>query len=211
MQSPIVDPVPLLSFAVAWFAAGSLFRAGALRPARRLTAISVILIPAQFFVIDRQPARAELAGAVAGAACFALFWQKRNIYGSVYWKILAWAFLTTIVVRGLAPFRFLPEPVPFSLIPFAGFLNMEWQAGIQEMAQKSFWYGTAIWLMRRSGLGSRTSIAVVAAVLLVIEIAQTHIPGRTAEITDPLWAIFAGWALGVIAPPRPGLAMKPGS
>ncbi len=207
--SPIVEPVPFLSAALAWFAAGTLFRAGALRPARWLTAISVILIPAQFFIVDRQPAPAALAGAVVGAACFALFWQKRNQYGSLYWKILAWTFLAMIVIRGLAPFRFLPDAAPFSLIPFAGFLNMEWQPGIQEMAQKSFWYGTAIWLMRASGLTSRTAIALVAAVLLLIEIAQTHIPGHTAEITDPLWAIFAGWALTIIAPPRPSLSVRP--
>jgi VanZ family protein len=201
LHSPIVDPVPFLSTALAWLAAGNLFRAGALRPARWLTAISVILIPAQFFIVDRQPAPAELAGAVVGAACFSIFWQKRNVYGSAYWKILAWTFLATIIVRGLAPFRFLSAPVPFSLIPFSGFLNMYWQPGIQEMAQKSFWYGTAIWLMRASGLKSRTTTALVAAVLLLIEIAQTHIPGHTAEITDPLWAIFAGWALTIIAPP----------
>jgi hypothetical protein len=146
---------------------------------------------------------------VVGAACFALFWQKRTVYGSLYWKILAWAFLAMIVVRGLAPFRFLAAPAPFSLIPFAGFLNMEWQPGIQEMAQKSFWYGTAIWLMRSSGLGSRTAIALVAAVLLLIEITQIHIPGRTAEITDPLWAIFVGWALTTIAPPQSSLSVKP--
>jgi VanZ family protein len=208
-HSPIMDPLPFLSIAVAWFAAGTLFRAGALRPARWLTAISVILIPAQFFIIDRQPTPAELAGAIVGAACFALFWRKRNPYGSTYWKILAWAFLATIVIRGLSPFRFQSAPVPFSLIPFAGFLNMAWQPGIQEMAQKSFWYGTAVWFMRSSGLASRTAIALVAAVLLLIEIAQTHIPGHTAEITDPLWAVFVGWALTIIAPPRPSLTIKP--
>lgn len=200
LHSPIVDPVPLLSMAVVFFAAGTLFRAGALRPARWLTAISVILVPTQLFIVERQPIRADLAGAILGAACFTLFWQKRTVYGSSYWKTLAWVFLGMIVVRGLAPFRLLHTPVPFSLVPFAGFLTMEWQPGIQEMAQKTFWYGAAIWLIRRSGLDSRTAIILVAVVLLIIEIAQTHIPGHTAEITDPVWAVFVGWALQIIAP-----------
>jgi hypothetical protein len=100
--------------------------------------------------------------------------------------------------RTTTPAPAIPEPTS---PPCHRFLNMEWQPGIQEMAQKTFWYGAAIWLMRGSGLGSRAAIGIVAATLLLIEIAQTHIPGHTAEITDPLWAVFVGRALQIIAPP----------
>jgi len=199
-HSPVLDLLPFFSALLIWLAGGTLLRAGGLRPSRLYAAISVALIPAQIFILDRQPSPAELAGAVAGAACFAVFWPKRNVQGSIYWKILAWAFLGMIVVRGFAPFQFLRTGVSFSWIPFGGFLNMEWQPGVQIVAEKSFLYGSAIWLVRASGLRLRTATAVVAATLLFIEIAQTHIPGHTAEITDPLWAIFAGWAMLVGAP-----------
>lgn len=198
LQTPVVDFVPFLSAVVVWFAAGNLFRAGALRPARRLTAISVALIPAQFFIVDRQPVPAELAGAVTGAACFALFWPVRNTYRNAWWKTQAWAFLCVIVLRGLFPFKFVPAAVSFSWIPFSGFLNMDWQTGVQVMAGKFFWYGTAIWLLAATGRRLRTATVLVAATLLCIEVAQTWLPGRTAEITDPLLAIFAGFALAVI-------------
>ena len=105
-----------------------------------------------------------------------------------------------IAVRGLEPFVFLPKAVPFSWIPFSGFLTTEWQSGIQVIAQKFFWYGTAIWLLCKSGMRSPAATLVVAVTLLLIEIAQTHIPGHVAEITDPLWAVFVGWALQIIAP-----------
>jgi VanZ family protein len=198
VQTPVVDPVPFLSAIVVWFVAGNLFRAGALRPARRLTAISVAFIPAQFFIVDRQPLPAELAGAVTGAACFALFWPMRNTYGNAWWKTQAWAFLCVIALRGLFPFKFAAAAVSFSWIPFSGFLNMDWQTGVQVIAEKFFWYGTAIWLLAATGRRLRTATAVVAATLFWIEVAQTWLPGRTAEITDPLLAIFAGFTLAVI-------------
>lgn len=198
VQTPVVDPVPFLSALVAWFVAGSLFRAGALSPARRLTAISVALIPAQFFIVDRQPVPAELAGAIAGAACFAVFWPARKTHRTAWWKGQAWAFLCVIVLRGLYPFRFLPKAVPFSWIPFSGFLNMDWQTGMQVVAQKFFWYGTAIWLLAATGRRIRMATVLVAATLFWIEGAQTWLPGRTAEITDPLLAIFAGFALAMM-------------
>lgn len=198
-NTPVVEVVPFLSAAVAWFAAGNLMRAGALGPARRLTAISVALVPAQFFIVDRQPVPAELAGAIAGAACFTLFWPMRNVHRIAYRRVQAWAFPGVIVLRGLTPFRFLRAAAPFSWIPFSGFLDMDWQTGVQVIAEKFFWYGTAIWLIQAAGPRSRTAIGIVAGILLPIEIAQTHIPGHTAEITDPLLAIFAGLALTAIA------------
>jgi hypothetical protein len=138
-----------------------------------------------------------LAGAAIGAACFALLWacRKAHIYGS----LTAWTFLGVIAVRGLTPFQFSPTAAPFSWIPFSGFLNMNWQAGIQVIAEKFFWYGTAIWLLRTSGMRIRTATALVAAILLGIEIAQTRLPGHVAEITDPLFAVFAGCAIVVMA------------
>jgi hypothetical protein len=204
LHSPDAKLLPFFSAAAAWFVAGTLFRAARLRPARWLTAASILLVPAQFFIVYRQPSPAELAGAAAGAACFAILWPKRTVRGGIYFKVLAWAFLGIIALRGLAPFHFLRESLRFSWIPFGGLLNMEWQGAIQILAEKSFWYGTAIWLMRASGLRWRAATLVVAATLLLIEIAQTHLAGRTPEITDPLWATGAGWALWIASSERVG-------
>jgi hypothetical protein len=201
LHSPLMDLVPLISAAGCWFAAGSLLRAAALRPARWLLAASVLMIPLQFVVVDRQPALAELAGAILGAASFALSWSKRDTHR----PLLAWGFLVLIVVRGLAPFDFAEPTTHFSWIPFGGFLAMDWQTGIQLLAEKVFWYGTAIWLMVRAEMpraeipGVRATI-IVALTLLAIEIVQTHLPGRTAEITDPLIALLAGVAMTATRP-----------
>lgn len=212
IHSPATELVPILSAAIVWFVAGSLLQASAFSSPRRLTILSVILVPMQLAILYRQPGLSELAGAAVGAACFAIFWPKRRAERPGYRKIQAWAFLCMIVVRGLAPFVFAPGALPFSWIPFAGFLGTEWQIGIQLIAEKFFWYGTAIWLLRASGIRIRNATALVVATLLAIELAQTHIPGRTAEITDPLWGIFAGVSLLIVSrSARPEGAIPAGS
>jgi VanZ family protein len=199
LHAPFAQSAAFFSAMLAWIAAGSLLQAAALRPVRRLLAISVAVIPLQVFVVDRQPLVAAFAGAVVGAASFALLWPMRKTHRQAYWNTTAWAFLAVIVFRGLSPFQFSPAAVPFEWIPFSGFLNMNWQSGIQVIAEKFFWYGTAIWLMRRSGIQTVPATALVATVLMGIELAQTHLPSHVAEITDPLWAIFTSGAMVVMA------------
>ena len=205
LHAPFAQPVPFVSAMLAWVAAGNLLHAAALRPARRWLAISVTLVPLQLFIVDRQPVAAALAGAVAGVFIFTFLWPLRKTHRGVWWKITAWAFLAVIVFRGLAPFHFSTAALPFEWIPFSGFLNMDWQSGIQVIGEKFFWYGTAIWLMRRSGMRTVPATALIATVLLGIEIAQTRLPGHVAEITDPLWAIFTSTAMvAIVRNPKRG-------
>jgi len=204
LHAPFTQTVPFLSTTLAWVAAGNLLQAAALRPARRWLAISVLFIPAQLFIVDRQPVAAAFAGAIAGALVFAFLWPLRKTHRDLYWKITAWAFLAVIVFRGLAPFHFSAVALPFEWIPFSGFLNMDWQSGIQVIAEKFFWYGTAIWLMRRSGMRAVPATALIATFLLGIEIVQTRLPGHVAEITDPLWAIFTSAAMVAMRNPKSG-------
>jgi VanZ family protein len=210
LHAPFAQPAPFLSAMLAWVAAGNLLQAAALRPARRWLVISVALVPLQLFIVDRQPVAAAFAGAIAGTLGFAFLWPLRKTHRGAWWKATAGAFLAVIVFRGLAPFHFSPTALPFEWIPFSGFLNMNWQSGIQVIAEKFFWYGTAIWLMRRSGMRTVPATALVAAVLLGIEIAQIRLPGHVAEITDPLWAIFTSAAMVAMArnpkPENPSLS-----
>ena len=108
-------------------------------------------------------------------------------------------FLLILLIRGLAPFHFQAEANHFNWIPFAGFLGTEWQSGILVFLEKGFYYGSAIWLSRRAAFNPWQTPMVVAAILAAIEIFQIHLPGRTAEITDPLLALILGFGMKVLA------------
>jgi VanZ family protein len=191
-EAHVFDPVTIVSMAMVWLAAGELLQASRLPAARKLILFSVLIVPARFFVISQDPLPAEIIGALLGALAYARLRAPNRV-------LIAAAFIGTIVLRGLTPFHFLRQSLPFSWIPFTGFLHMEWQQGTTMAAEKFFWYGTAVWLLRRARVPKFAALALVAGALLAIEIAQTHLANHIAEITDPLLAIAAGWSVFVLA------------
>ena len=184
--------LPWISAAICWFAAGRLLRALGATWIPFWLALSSMLIPAQLFIATRQPRPDEFIGAVTGIVLFWCFGSSRQ---SSYFA--AWAFLVLLILRGLAPFQLAAAPRSFGWIPFDGFLAIDWQPGIRILLEKSFYYGAAIWLVRASGMRLRNAVIIMAAILAAIEAAQTLLPGRTPEITDPVMAILLG--LGIAA------------
>ncbi len=185
-HSRVVDPVLLYRLAACWYAAGLLGdHVG--QVSRGWFFVTLLAIPAQFFIVEKQPLPSLLLGAVAGVALFAVVHRA-----SAPTLAEAAAFLTVILIRGLSPFHFASGPVEFGWIPFGATLTSEWQSAAGVLIEKAFYYGTAIWLLRAAGLRLAFSIMLVAAVLAAIEIAQLWLPGRTPEITDPILAILMG-------------------
>jgi VanZ family protein len=71
-RSPVVEAVPLVSTAAAWFAAGLLIPAAGIRMPRRWFALTLLAVPAQFVILGRQPVPSFLLGAIAGFVLFAI-------------------------------------------------------------------------------------------------------------------------------------------
>jgi len=197
-HSRLIDPMLLLSTAACWFAAGLLLTAAGARIPRTWFALTLLAVPAQFFVVERQPLPSLLLGAIAGCI---LFLMRRRVGKPT--KADAWIFLAVIVLRGLSPFHFATSSTAFNWMPFVATLLGEWQSAAGVLIEKVFYYGTAIWLLSAAGVRLARSAAVVAAVLTLIEIAQIHLPGRTPEITDPILAVLMGFVLAALKS-RPG-------
>jgi 8-oxo-dGTP diphosphatase len=92
--------------------------------------------------------------------------------------------------RGLAPFHFASTPAPFNWRPFEAFIFDRREDAIRILMAKLFWYGAAVWVLRRLRLWWTAAGAVAASVLMAIEIAQRYIPPHISEITDPLMALL---------------------
>lgn len=190
LHSPPFTLVTLVSAAAAWFALGLLIEATGVRFPRELTVIAVLAIPAQVLIATRQPLLSQMTGAIAGSLLFAIRPRARKVTLPE-----ACAFTGVILFRGLWPFRFVSAAAAFVWIPFTGALRSPSLTGLIAMSEKAFFYGTAVWLLHAAGIRLARSAAVVAVVLAAIEIVQTHLPGRTPEITDPLMAVLIGFAL----------------
>ena len=185
LQAPLISPVSTFLNAAEWFAVGRLlWAAGAASPFRWLLLL-LLLVPAQFAIVNRNPMPADFLGAVLGVLLFQVLGKRTGAD-----RAAAIALLLALTLRGLTPFHFAGPVQAFAWIPFAGLLVSEWQNAIPTLAGKLFQYGASIWLLYRSGLGLMQATAMVTAVLSGIEALQTRIPGHVAEITDPLIAIL---------------------
>jgi hypothetical protein len=90
----------------------------------------------------------------------------------------------------LRPYTFTPGSAPFHWLPFAGYLGGSMFVAVQAFGQKVFCYGGLIWILARAGFGSWKPAIPIALLVLGLEIAQMRLPGRVAEITDPLLVLL---------------------
>jgi VanZ family protein len=104
----------------------------------------------------------------------------------------------TIILQGLKPFQVVMEPQPFSWVPFKNSLSDSLEVNYSVLLEKCFWYFSLVWLLTRRGRGVAGAAFITAALLAAIEVAQLWLPGRSAEITDPLLAVIAGLLLAIL-------------
>jgi VanZ family protein len=162
--------------------------------ALRWTLVLALVLPARLFLLGRTLTPSEVAG--AAVALIVGRWLLTNLRKPV--PVAACAVVIGIIAVGLAPYRIAAVPVDLSWVPFAGVLESARDSGTQILLRKAFWYGTAIYLFHNMGYGWRGPSVVLALVLAAIEFAQRYLPGRSADVTDPLLALLLGVLLSTL-------------
>ncbi|MES1938283.1 VanZ family protein [Salinisphaera hydrothermalis] len=114
------------------------------------------------------------------------------------------AILLAMVVLGdrLLPFDWQSNAHHFDWIPFFSILHGSMAANTQALADKLFLYTSLVWLLSVAGLRHAAAGAMVAAGLFITSLLETHLPGRSAEITDALIALAAAAVLSWLASTR---------
>jgi VanZ family protein len=153
---------------------------------RRQLLAAVGFILGSQVLIDRNWLTApNVLGAVLALA---LWWAARRHHLET--RVGAIVLAGTIVLLGLDPFR-LGTAGPFHLLPFHGFLSGSMFVNLSQLFLKLYFYGALLWLTTRSGVSLRGATISIAIALLLIELVQPWLPGRTAEITDPILVLMA--------------------
>ncbi|MES1926580.1 VanZ family protein [Salinisphaera sp. T31B1] len=148
------------------------------------------------------------ASEVIGGLIALLAWQFVSRLGTrTEAGVLALALAAWIVAARLQPFIFDTQARAFGWVPFAALLNGSMSINLLSLLEKSFLYGTLMWTLVQ--LGMRWSIAAMGLALSLglLGWAQTHIPGRSADITDAAIAVAMAVLLALLARPdaMPGL------
>ena len=164
---------------------------------RRLLGAMLLLVPLKSVIYTRSVTAAEV---VLSGVVFAIAWLV-PVRAAVAAVLLGAA----VTFSGLRPFHFDAAPHPFSWVPFQESFGSEWEPALSVLLGKLFAYGALLWLTVQAGVRRAVATGLVALLLGCIEAIQTYLPGRSAEILDPLIAVILGfvfWSLG--RPEEPG-------
>ena len=144
---------------------------------------------AKLLVVTRSLALAEIMGAATGY-CIWLALIKHETRQRAWLVMLP--LLSYVIAWRLEPFEFASHPRQFGWIPFYSLMNGSIEVNTQSLLEKSFYYGSLIWLSTETGLRIRTSTALAASVLFVTSYLEMYLPDRSAESTDAVMAVTIG-------------------
>ncbi|HSU05994.1 MAG TPA: VanZ family protein [Acetobacteraceae bacterium] len=117
--------------------------------------------------------------------------------------VFAGLWLCLIVALRLEPFTFSVATRHFGWVPFLGLMRGSIAIAVQSFCEKFVLFGGLIWLLDHAGLGLKRATIGTATVLFATSVAQTHLPGRSAEITDPVMALLIGGLFALLAASLP--------
>ena len=177
------DATRVLHDASAWLLWFWLAAQGPLRP-RTVVLLGIGITLAEPLFVGNTVTPDNLAGMVA-----AIF-LRPLLACSAHGRELLFVLLgASALASGLAPFRFTALN-GFHWLPFAGMLSGSMVVNTASLIEKCYLYGGLVVLLAAAGAHWWGAGLAVAAGLACIEWLQMSIPGRTAEITDPLLALL---------------------
>ena len=136
-------------------------------------------------MIDAVLSPAEVAG---GALATLVWWFFSRLQSRAL--IVAVLFAGVVVIEALEPFQFSAVTHPFGWIPFAGFMRGSLEVNVRSFFQKVFTYGTLTWLIARAGYKFAIAAGLSCGLVLCLRLTQVFLPGRSAEITDPIMLLM---------------------
>jgi VanZ family protein len=194
----------LFRYTAIWLSIASLIEAlGGIRRGRLLFPLFIAtVLVGKVTIVGKTLSAAEIAG--AGIALVVWLLLAVSVSARTRITLIAVLFSAQIIAERLAPFEFTTYGRAFGWIPFRSFLYGPLELNLVSFLEKAFLYGAMIWLLDKSGLRLGTSIILVAVVLFATSLAETHLPGRSAEITDALMALLIGAIIAVVKTPPDG-------
>jgi len=191
------DPIGIYRQTVFWLAVAMLLEElmGAARAKLAAPAIAAFVILARLAIPGAAMTGNDLAGAALGVLAWVFVLSKIQARA----PIVAGLFSVFVIVDALRPFTFLPSAREFGWTPFLSFIDGPRGNASRVFLEKTFTYGSLLWLLTRSGLAWLPATLSAASLVFVLRIAQVWLPGRSAEITDVLMILILAAVMKVVA------------
>jgi VanZ family protein len=163
-----------------------------------LTAMLLVLL-LRVILVDAPLSSAEVTGAAVAGFLSPLLRMLRSRQQAAVLFAGLWSI--TIIGR-LQPFQFQFAVRNFGWLPFRSFLAGSVDVAITTFCEKTFLYGSLLFLLREAGCGSVAAAVTVTGSLLATSLLETRLPGRSAEITDAVMALLLAAGIALTGAPR---------
>ncbi len=196
LDGATVDALGIYKQTVFWLAVAMILEEvlGAARAKVALPAMAVFVTVGRLAI----PGAAPSGGALVGTALAILVWWLVLSKMRFRAPMVAMLFAGFVIVDALRPFTFLPSPRPFGWAPFESFIEGARGHASQVFMEKTFIYGSLLWLFARSGLRWMPATLSAASLVMLLRIVQMWLPGRSAEITDVLMVLILAAVMKVL-------------
>lgn len=200
---PSLTGYDLFRYTAIWLTVGALIEAlaGPKRAWLAFPLFIVAVLAAKVAIVGKTLG----AGEITGAAIAVAGWLVVAAAGGARIRatLIALLLFAYVVVERLAPFQFTVQRRHFGWIPFYALMHGSAEVNILSFFEKAFLYGSLIWLLGKVGLRTRTATILVALMLFATSWAETHLAGRSAEITDALMAVLIGVMIAAVDASKP--------
>ena len=190
LLTPNVEPLILFRYTALWLSVAFLFRIGIGRSAGLFPLAVLCFFGAKASIIGQFVVFSELLGA---ALALALAWLLLGRFKAVGLPLAAATMLAVVTLSRVLPWQFAATQKSFQWIPFFSFLHGSQAIDAIAFAEKFFLYGVTIFLLTAMGLRLRLAVALECVLLAATSYLQTFMVGRSAEISDAILALIAGW------------------
>lgn len=179
LVEPRLEPLSVYRNLVCWLVFASMWRDCRLAPGWLWWVIPGVVL-AQIGIAHNPLALDSVLGAALALAIWPLLTRLTHRPHAAVMGLL----LSLLCIQGLWPF--VRGTSSFEWLPFHGFLSGSMFVNLLSLLFKLYLYGALVWLVLRTMRTLWAALLIPVAATTLIEIAQTQVAGRVAEITDPL-------------------------
>lgn len=165
------------------------------------------LLAARVVIIGTVLSIAEIAGAVIALGLWPILLAlpARRV-SAVLFVLLG----SVVIFERLQPFQFQSSARKFGWLPFRSLMEGSIGVDVMSFFEKSFLYGSLLFLFIEAGCRLRTAATVVCGVLFATSWAEAYLPGRSAEITDTVMAMLLAVGIALTNPQPQGGELNSG-
>jgi VanZ family protein len=153
----------------------------------------------RLFTVEQWLSLSVLLGIAAGLLAAEVAWRADE---SSTARVLFWCVVLWFAQDALRPYQFRADAHAVHWLPFKAMLHGSMLSNLLSLCWNLFWIGAAVSLAARSARSMNRVTLAIAVGVAALELLQTRLPGRTADITPALLPAL-WWLVARAVLPRP--------